>query len=118
MKEKINMTKKHQLLTARFAPETRFDIAPVLPGTFRAAQETELERLKNLLLRQTLDELTAPEANGFVRRAANEAAALAWDTRFPLLVFPGLFEEKTTIALRQVELQAIVRRRSRELFSV
>jgi len=111
------MYKNNQRLPARFDPETRFEVAPVPAATFRAARETELEHLKNRLLRQTLAELTAPEASGFVRRAANEAAALAWDTRFPLLVFPGLFEEKTTAALRQVERQASIHRRSRELFA-
>lgn len=112
------MNQNHQRLPARFDPETRFEVAPTPAATFRAAQETELERLKNRLLRQTLDELTAPEASGFVRRAANEAAALAWDTRVPLLVFPALFEEKTTVALRQVERQASIRRRSQELLAV
>ena len=112
------MNRNYRRLPARFAPETRFEVAPVPAATFRAAQETELERLKNRLLRQTLDELTAPEANGFVRQAANEAAALAWDTRFPLLVFPGLFEEKTATALRQVERQENILRRSQELFAV
>ena len=112
------MNAKYQQLPARFEPETRFEVTPVPPATFRAIQETELERLKNRLLRQTLDDLTAPEANGFVRRAANDAAALAWDTHFPLLVFPGLFEEKTRTALLQIERQASVRRRSLELLAV
>jgi hypothetical protein len=107
-----------QTLTARFAPETRFEVPPVPPAVFRAAQDNELEQLKGRLLWQALNELPTPEANGFVRRAANEAAALAWDTRVPLLVFPGLFQEKTTAALLQVERQASVRRRSRELLAV
>ena len=112
------MNANYQRLPARFEPETRYEVIPVPPASFRATRETELERLKNRLLRQTLDELTAPEANGFVRRAANDAAALAWDTRFPLLVFPGLFEEKTRTALLQIERQASVRRRSLELLAV
>jgi len=41
-----------------------------------------------------------------LRRAANEAAALAWVTTFPLLVFPVLFEEKTALAVRQAARQA------------
>lgn len=112
------MNTYQQKLTARFGRETRFEVPPVPPAAFRAAQETQLEGLKNRLLRQTLDELAVPEANVFVRRAANEAAALAWDTRVPLLVFPGLFQEKTTAVLLQVERQASVRRRSRELLAV
>ena len=105
-------------LRARFGPETRFEVKPAPPATFRATQETELERLKSRLLRQTLVELTGPDANGFVRRAANEAAALAWETRVPLLVFPALFEEKTQTALRQIRRQASVRLRSTGLIAV
>ena len=112
------MNRNNERLPARFDPKTRFEVAPLPPATFRAAQDTELEQLKNRLLRQTLDELTAPEVNGFVRRAANEAAALAGDTSVPLLVFPGLFEEKTVAALRQAERQASILRRSQELFAV
>ena len=112
------MNANYRRVATRFEPETRFEVTPVPPAAFRATQETELERLKNRLLQQTLNELTAPQANGFLRRAANEAAALAWETRFPLLVFPGLFEEKTRAALLQTERQASVRRRSLELLAV
>ena len=112
------MNQNLELLKTRFGPETRFELVPVPAANFRVEQENELERLKNRLLRQTLGELTAPEASGFVRRAANEAAALAWETRVPLLVFPALFEEKTATALRQVARQAGIRRRSLELMTV
>ena len=50
-----------------------------------------------------------------MRRAANEAAALAWVTFYPLLVFPVLFEEKTAAAVRQVERQTRIYADSREL---
>ena len=58
------------------------------------------------LLAQQLQQATEAELNAPLRRAANEAAALAWVTLFPLLVFPVLFEEKTAAALRQAERQA------------
>ena len=109
------MNTNQQKLTARFGPETRFEVPPVPPAVFRAAQETQLEGLKSRLLRQTLGELTVPEANVFVRRAANEAAALAWVTRYPLLVFPALFEEKIAAAVRQAKRQARIYAHSREL---
>ena len=112
------MNTNYKRVPARFQPETRFEVKPAPPAAFRATQETELERLKNRLLAQTLNELTTAEAGGFVRRAAIEAAALAWETRFPLLAFPGLFEEKTQTALLQTERQASVRRRSLELLAV
>jgi len=98
-----------------FAPDARFAARPAPPAPFRATQETELERLKNRLLLTALNRLPEPGANPYVRRAANEAAALAWVTPYPLLVFPGLFEEKTGEAVRQARRQASVRERSREL---
>lgn len=111
------MNKKETKVPTRFAPETRFELRPVPPAPFRAAQETEFERLKNKLLARELAEAATPELNAPLRRAANEAAALAWNTLFPLLVFPVLFEEKTEAALRQVERQARIYANSRELVS-
>jgi hypothetical protein len=56
--------------------------------------------------------------NAPLRRAANEAAALAWVTFYPLLVFPVLFEEKTAVAVRQAQRQARIYANSRELLAV
>jgi hypothetical protein len=94
-----------------FGNETHIAIsAPV-----RGVTETELESLKSRLLR---DKLTAG-SDGVVavplRRAANEAAALAWLTHFPLLVFPVLFEEKAIELHLQLDKQARVRSRSQGL---
>ena len=91
-----------------FGNETHIAIsAPV-----RGVTETEL---KSRLLR---DKLTAG-SDGVVavplRRAANEAAALAWLTHFPLLVFPVLFEEKAIELHLQLDKQARVRSRSQGL---
>jgi|SRR5882672_3185069 len=108
--------KKTQVLT-EFAPETRFELRPGPPAPFRATQENEFERLKIKLLARQLAEAATPELNAPLRRAANEAAALAWNTLFPLLVFPVLFEEKTEAALRQVERQARIYAASRELIT-
>jgi hypothetical protein len=101
----------------KFAPETRFELRPVPPAPFRATQETQFERLKTRLLARELAEATTPELNTPLRRAANEAAALAWNTLFPLLVFPVLFEEKTEATLRQIERQARILKNSRELLA-
>ena len=65
--------------------------APAAP--FRGAAESELDGLKNRLLRQELARTVSVDANVLLRRAANEAAALAWLTAYPTLVLPGLFEE-------------------------
>ena len=102
----------------QFEPETRFELRPVPPAPFRALQETELERLKNRLLGAQLARATEPELNAPLRHAANEAAALAWATLYPLLVFPVLFEEKTRAAVRQVKRQARIFADSRELLAV
>ena len=83
----------------------------------RTSEDSELDRLKARLLRQTLDEVAMIDADGFIRRAANESAALAWDTRVPLLTFPSLFEERARTALARARHQVSVRRRSLKLLS-
>jgi len=102
---------------AEFGAETRFEVRPA-PAPFRALQDTEFERLKKRLLSEQL--ARAGQAHLYVplRRAANEAAALAWDTLFPLLVFPVLFEEKTRTAIRQLERQTRILADSRSLLTV
>ena len=112
------MNKIKTRVPARFGPETRFEVLPVPPAPFRATQETEFERLKGHLLARQLAATPTPELNPPLRRAANEAAALAWATVYPLLVFPVLFEEKIQAALRQAERQARIYESSRELLAV
>jgi hypothetical protein len=109
------MIRNNAKLRAKFRPETRFEVRPAPPAPFRATQETEFERLKNRLLTETLLATAQPDLNVAIRRAANEAAALAWVTFYPLLVFPSLFEEKLRLALRHAERQARVYADSREL---
>lgn len=105
-------------VTLRFGPETRFEVLPAPPAPFRATWESELDRLKGRLLQDQLGRLTRPRFSGYLRRAANEAAALAWVTPYPLLVFPALFEEKAEAALLQAERQEDIRQRSLELLAV
>jgi hypothetical protein len=101
-----------------FGPEARFEVTPTAPAPFRTLHETRFERLKNQLLEERLGEVWNPEHTSWLRRAANEAAALAWVTPYPLLVFPTLFEEKTEAALQYAERQEQVREASRELLAV
>ncbi len=107
----MNQTKK---LPAQFSAETRFELRPAPAVPFRANLETQFEQLKNRLLADRLAAanaaLTAP-----LRRAANEAAALAWVSLFPLLVFPALFEEKSQAAERQTRRQARIYSNSPQL---
>ncbi len=99
----------------RFGPETRFEVQPAPPVPFRALHETALEQLKARLLQERLDAAADPELYAPLRRAANEAAALAWTSPVPLLVFPELFEELARAAIRQLERQKRIRERSRAL---
>ena len=114
---KKNMNTNYSRVRPQFAPETRFEVTSAPPVPFRGARDTELERLKNRLLLQLLNETARPEFNALFRRAANEAAGLAWFTAYPLLVFPGLFEEKTRAALERGLHQQQVRQRSLELLA-
>jgi len=106
------MKKKNQRVPTKFAPETRFELEPQFAKPFRAVQETEFEKLKSRLLRRLLDDAVQPELNAPLRRAANDAAALAWTTSFPLLFFPTLLEEKAQRAQLQLSKQKQVRLRS------
>lgn len=110
--------KTNRKLAARFAPETRFEVPPAPVAPFRATRENELERLKLELLWEKLEEAVGADMNARLRRAANDAAALAWTTNVPLLVFPALFEEKAQLAFRQAARQECIRERSRELLAV
>jgi hypothetical protein len=112
------MNKNQNRVPTEFDPETRFELRPTPPAPFRAVQETELERLKNRLLAVQLECTTEPELNAPLRHAANEAAALAWATVYPLLVFPVLFEEKTRAAVRHARRQASILTNHRDLVVV
>ena len=111
------MNANYRRVPTTFGPETGFEVKPSPPAPFRARQEAELERLKARLLSERLEEVGDPQLGSQLRRAANEAAALAWVTRYPLLVFPVLFEEKAEAALLRAERQEQVRQRSRELLA-
>ncbi|HEY3760657.1 MAG TPA: hypothetical protein VGN23_02815 [Verrucomicrobiae bacterium] len=101
-------------LRTRFAAETRFELQPQATAPFRAVLENEFERLKARLLAEQLAQ-AAPELTVPLRRAANDAAALAWATVIPLLAFPALFEEKAADATVQAARQARIFRNSRNL---
>jgi hypothetical protein len=111
----MNTRTRIQKIRARFGIETRFDLAPVPVATFRAIQEAALEQFKHRLLQEWLAP-SRTEFNPLLRRAANEAASLAWTTPYPLLFLPALLEEKATRAIERHERQIRVRKRSRLLF--
>ena len=117
MKGKV-MNANYRQLPARFEPDTRFEVRPAPAAPFRATLETDLERLRRRLLLGYLRNSPRPAFSPYVRRAANEAAAIAWTTAYPLLLFPVLFEEKAAASLLQAERQESVRRRSLQLFAI
>lgn len=112
------MNANDRRVPTEFGPETRFDVEPVPAAPFRAVAENRFEELKAGLLAERLAAAWEPELNSGVRRAANEAAALAWLTQYPLLVFPVLFEEKAKAASLVAARQQDIRQRSRELLAV
>lgn len=112
------MSAEYRRVPTEFGPETRFEVRPFPVAPFRAERENEFERLKGRLLAGRLEELWDARHNSLVRRAANEAAALAYTTPVPLLVFPVLFAEKTEEALLHAGRQERVYARSRELLTV
>jgi hypothetical protein len=99
-------------LKADFGADTRFELLPTLP--LQATQEDEFERFKAKLLAARLREAGAKWEIP-LQDAANEAAALAWTTTVPSLVFPALFEEKAAAAVLQTRRQARILRKSRDL---
>ncbi len=76
----------------------------------RGPLEAQLDELKERLLGGFLKEVADQELIRDLRRAATEAAALAWYTACPILVLPILLEEKVLAALKRWEMQERVRR--------
>jgi len=111
------MNENYKRVPTYFGPDTGFEVRPNPPAPLRAREEAEFERLRSRLLAERLEESGGPRFDSYFRRAANEAAALAWVTRYPLLVYPALFEEKAETALLRAERQEQIRQRSRVLLA-
>ena len=109
------MNKQAKQVPIYFAAENRFTVEPERSVPCRAVESNRLERLKAKALRQLLRESTDPELCVTLRRAANDAASLAWATDYPLLFFPALLDEFAHSARRQACRQKRIWRRSRRL---
>ena len=109
------MRQQYRQIMTRFEAETQFEVGAIAPVPFRGALETDLEQLKERLLGPLLNASTDPAQGAPLRRAANEAAGLAWITPFPLLFFPVLLEEKVCAARRQEARQRQIRQRTEGL---
>lgn len=82
-------------VSTRFGKRTYFQVRPVRGKPGAAEAQNSFEQLKARLLKPILHEAFEPGVRHQLQLAANEAAAVAWTTPFPLLVLPVLFEEKT-----------------------
>ena len=72
------MNRNQNRLRARFAPEIRFEVEPLPASLARGRPEAELDQLKDRLLEPLLRQTADAELVRRLRRAANEAATLAW----------------------------------------
>ena len=82
----------------------------------RRRAEGGLDRLREGLLDQTLAQVQSTALVRPIRRAAQEAAALAWMEEFPLLVFPCLFQEKVDAAKHRAQRQLWVEAQTSDFF--
>ena len=85
-----------QRVPTRFGRETRFQLTPKVNSITRDQARSVFHELKTRLLRPILNEAAGASMRKQLRLAANEAAAVAWTTPFPLLALPLLLEEKTS----------------------
>ena len=87
-------------------PESLFLSTPI-----RGQIESEIESLKDKLLRPMMESIANTGLARELSWAANEAAALAWLTFCPILVLPALLEEKIQNAFNKWQKQEHVRQR-------
>ncbi|MBM3824319.1 MAG: hypothetical protein FJ404_15770 [Verrucomicrobia bacterium] len=85
------------------------------PLLFRDIEPTEFEKLKASLLREAIRLFGDTRLLAVLRRAANEAEALAWTTPYPALFYPELFMELARASRSRAARQESVHRRSRFL---
>lgn len=112
------MKTKNDRVETRFGPPIRFRMKPASGRLGRSGQTEEFERLKERLLSEELNKVTTTKAGPALRRAALDAAAVAWTTPYPLLVLPELLREKAATAHAYVDRQETVLRRSQILLSL
>ena len=108
----MNRRDKPRPVPTRFDRATAFTVELSSAGRVRREQEAMLERLKEQLLEHYLAETDDPFMRDLLNRAARDAAALAWTTPYPSLLFPALFEEKKDGARRYAHYQNQIRRRT------
>jgi len=78
----------------------------------------ELDELKRCLLFEHTRVVSDSEVQTRLRRAADDAASIAWATPYPLLVLPTLLDEKLSEARRKAEMQRSIYVRSQPITSL
>jgi hypothetical protein len=81
------------------------ELARLFAVPARGPLEEQLENLKMRMLGKMLNTEADPGLARELAWAANEAAAVAWYTGYPTLLFPALFEEKAQSARKRWERQ-------------
>ncbi len=105
----------YQRVPMQFGPNVEFEVTPVPQAQARSALAARFGKLQDLLLQQLLQEAQDSPLRSHLTQAANEAAALAWTTPYPLLVLPGLLEEKAQEARFRAERQHRIQVTSQEI---
>ncbi len=113
----INMGQKmDQAAEGGWSSDVTVDVRP--PGGARLCREDangtdavshQFQQVKRQLLTDALRETRDETLRRYVRLACNEAAALAWLTCCPLLVFAELFTEKVVETHRRYLRQQVLR---------
>ena len=103
---------------AEFGPGNRFKSNQVPTGGHRSRRIAVLEELKQRLFHETARTMSDEVSLSYLRRAAEEAASLAWATPYPLLVLPELFAEKAAEACLKSERQREIRERSQGIVAL
>ena len=104
-----------RLTNVEFAEEGGFELAAEYGGRNRVEQR--FAELRDELLAGELEETRTVGLHRGLKQAANEAAAIAWSTEYPLLVFPGLFAEIARRERLRADRQQRIFARSEELMS-
>jgi len=86
--------------------------ARVRPREKRRRDDRALAQLRHRLVALALAQVQSLRLVEPIRRAAQEAEALAWVEEFPLLVFPCLFQEKLESARFRTQRQMWVEART------
>lgn len=101
-----------KITRVEFAADSEFDLTPRYERELVEARFTEL---KDGLLDELIAETDTLPLHKRFEYAANEAAGLAWTTDYPLLVFPGLFNELARKERAKATRQERIRARSEML---